>query len=144
MTPEYPNTARRVESARGPVPAGPGRAPERSDGSTDELRGWASPQGGDPATGHGYRPPTPAGASPSGQRGQGPRCPTGRTDSAAVTRVLAARAVSPRVVPGPTPADAEVHHRPAKDVQGGGAPAWPPQRGLPPSPATLLGHTARG
>ena len=99
---------------------------------------WASPQGGDTATGHGYRPPTHGGPSPSGHRGQRPLWTTGRTDSAAVTRVLAARAVSPLVVPGPAPADADVRHLPPKDVQGGGAPEWPPQRGLHPYPATRL------
>jgi hypothetical protein len=94
--PEPTQTARRVEAARGPVPAGLGRAPERAEVSAAVLSVWASPQGGDTATGHGWRPPTPGGPGPSGQRGPRPRWTPGRPDPAAVTRGLAAQAPARR------------------------------------------------
>lgn len=142
--PEHLTTARRVASARGPVPAGLGRAPGSAEVSAEARRVRASPQGRDTAAGRGYRPPTPAGPGPPGPRGQRPRCAPGRTDPAAVTGVLAAHAVPPLVIPGPAPADAPVRHLPPTDSQRGGAPEEDPHRGLQPYPAARLCDLALG
>src|SRR6266511_5354672 len=118
-TPEHPKTTRRVESAGGPVPAGRGRAPESPDVSADDLCLRAAPAGRDPTAGRGHRPPTHVGPDPPGQRRQRPLCTTGRTAPAAVTRVLAACAAPPLVVPRPAPLGTPPPHLPPKDVHSG-------------------------
>jgi len=142
--PEPPHTARRVESASGPVPGGRGRAPGRAEVAAEDRRVRASPPGRDTAAGRGSRPPPSAGPGPPGHRGPSPRWAPGRTDPAAVTGVLAAHAVPPRGRPGPAPADAPGRPLPPTDVHSGGAPAEDPHRGRPPDPAARRCDPSRG
>jgi hypothetical protein len=142
--PAPPKTARRVESEGGPVPPGLGQEPASSEVSADDLRLWAATDRGHTAAGLRHRRATDARAGALGQRGQRPLRAASPAGARVIAGVLAAPVAPPLGVSRPGRLGAPVPHLPPKDVQSGGAPEWPPQRGLHPCPAALLCDASAG
>jgi hypothetical protein len=116
------------------------RTPECPHVSADDLRLWAASAGRDAAAGLRSRPPTPAGPGPTGQGGPRSLGAIARTDSRAVTSLLAGSAAPALGVPRPAPANAPVCDHPPEHLHSGRAPAPPRHRRLHPHAPALLRH----